>query len=973
MNREELEARVVALVLGEASAFEEADLHRQIEKNAELEAFYLEMLEVHGALEMAHDTSVDSDWKLSETRRKLVFGSLEGGETVSVDAPPMEQPKKRRSWLWSVAAVVTIGFVLATLSYGPVMKQVDTEVKKAPEIVSYSFSADENYEEYQIVNEVTRVPSAPSAPPSVIASSVDKLNAPSLPSEVAFGDVALEFEEAMDFEDGFGAAGGAARDDVAAGVFGSVSDDPFADPVEAPSSQAEVAKIAGMVEYEEDHSSYFGQSADRALGRSRSASVRKGKKATELPQISATPLPKNQNLPRIKLSGSIGSLRENSALDVLNLQSVPNNGSEIDTESLRKHLYRSEGYYNLGQFDEAEEEYREVLRIDRYNKAARRGLERIASAKSDYHQAAYDQTRAELLKQVDTAWELGIEAKGEVYEKPSNTNQVHGEEIARRVSTVQEADSALLEGRKLYAEQDYQASITQYKKALSLLPSGPAAQDRRHAFTGYLVDAYTALAGHYTRKGSYADAKKLVEEVLKVDPSNTSAKLLKETLEKESTKTDEIDAAEQSHSTFSLNVSDASFKLARSVMLEKGGWPDAAGVRTEEFINAFDYQDPKPSMVERVACAQDQVIHPFLQQRNLLRLSMSTAALGRKAPLNLVILVDNSGSMERPDRVAIVTKALETLAQELGPNDKVSVMSFSRETRLLADRWSGARAAELVEVVANRASEGGTNIEQAIRVAGKHLKGQLQGGVQERVVVLTDGAANLGDADPESLKIVVEELREKGIAFDACGIGADGLDDGILEALTRKGDGRYYVLESVEAVAENFATQIAGALNPAAKNVKVQVVFNPQRVGKYKLLGFEKHRLKKEDFRNDSVDAAELAAEESGSSLYQIQVKPEGEGAVGTVFVRFQDMASGQMIERNWTIPYLTDTPALKAAKPVMQLATVAALLGEKLHHSDAGSVDFGRLRSVLGDLKLHYANNQKVLDLIRMAEMTIQ
>jgi intracellular sulfur oxidation DsrE/DsrF family protein len=300
-------------------------------------------------------------------------------------------------------------------------------------------------------------------------------------------------------------------------------------------------------------------------------------------------------------------------------------------------------------------------------------------------------------------------------------------------------------------------------------------------------------------------------------------------------------------------------------------------------------------------------------------------------------------------------------------------MSFARDTRLLVDNLSGDRAGELVKVMKNRPSEGGTNLEQAVQVAQQHLLARQKKGVQSRIVVLTDGAANLGDANPENMTAMVEKMRDAGIAFDACGIGFDGLDDGILEALTRKGDGRYYVLDKPEDADASFGKKIAGALRPAAKNVKVQVVFNPDRVGKYKLLGFEKHRLKKEDFRNDAVDAAEMAAEESGSALYQIEAMADGSGALGTVFVRFQDMATGQMVERSWTIPYQENAKSLAASKPTIQLAAVAGLLGEKLHQSDAGTVDFSQISNVLGNLSSQFSENKKVQELLQMVRKVQQ
>ena len=211
-------------------------------------------------------------------------------------------------------------------------------------------------------------------------------------------------------------------------------------------------------------------------------------------------------------------------------------------------------------------------------------------------------------------------------------------------------------------------------------------------------------------------------------------------------------------------------------------------------------------------------------------------------------------------------------------------------------------------------------------------------------------------------------MRERGIAFDACGVGADGLNDDILEALTRKGDGRYYFLDRPEDADAGFAKQIAGALRPAAKNVKVQVEFNPKRVGHYALYGFEKHELKKEDFRNDSVDAAELAAEEAGVALYHFETLPNGEGDVGTVSVRFQDMATGEMVEKLWPIPYVSNPAPLEEAEPSMKLAATAALLGEALKGSAIGDlVEMGTLDRVSRSLQTVYPHNERVGQLIEM------
>jgi autotransporter-associated beta strand protein len=431
----------------------------------------------------------------------------------------------------------------------------------------------------------------------------------------------------------------------------------------------------------------------------------------------------------------------------------------------------------------------------------------------------------------------------------------------------------------------------------------------------------------------------------------------------------ETATSQQAISTFSLHVSDASFRIAKAA-LSRGEAPDPASIRPEEFYNAFDYGDPSAVAGEPVACRIEQSAHPFRQQRNLLRIAMKVPATGRGAgqPLRLTVLLDTSGSMEREDRAAAVRAALTSLVSLLGADDRITLIGFARQPHLLADRVPGNQAAGLADLVAKTPFEGGTNLEEALKLAGNLARGQFTASAQNRIVLLTDGAANLGNDDPAQLAAMIAALRQQGIAFDACGVGADGLDDTILEALTRKGDGRYTVINSPEEADAGFARKLAGAFRPAAENVKLQVRFNPSRVARYRLIGFEQHRLKTEDFRNDRVDAAELAAEEAAVALYQVEVIPDGEGELGEVFVRFRETATGNMVERSWTLAYAPQPPAFSRATPSMKLAGTAAFLAEKLRGGDlAAQIRLDELAPAVNALRSDYAQDARVQDLVTM------
>lgn len=775
-------------------------------------------------------------------------------------------------------------------------------------------------------------------------------------------------------------------------------------------------------------------------------------------------------------------IRSNAARDATS----PANATDI----VRRSLYASEGAFELGKLDDAKREAENALRADPYNQPARRLMERINAAHSDYYKAAYDHTRSELLMKVDRTW--GGETAEQAAQKNDNEDSElrqlskavrdqqdkvddkrkalkviqltrgvtcaedeglaskpseermretattedyfkiaqQQQQIEAQIKTLQKlggdqliASAAGLElpdnaVKTLYPQYLEQKVKLEASKASGLGATHPtvlAQQEAMAATKKQLDDGVAVLRGTLQAQSELCQKRLAVAEQTKVARKEKAIsssvnreefndakrefiesqktlqalemKLAVARANKNSPKlpnpsaqplarkplviTDELTATAEPFSTFSLHVSDASFVAAKAA-LDRGERPAPASVRLEEFYNAFDYGDPAPAKGEAVACRIEQAAHPVLPQRNLVRVAMRTGAAGRAAsqPLHLTVLLDSSGSMEREDRKEGLKRAMEQLAGLLGENDRITLAGFARTPRLMAESLPGNRAKELVAMVAQTPSEGGTNLEEALRVAGQLALRQKNANAQNRIVLLTDGAANLGNAKPEALAQQIAALRQQGIAFDAAGIGAGDANDQLLEQLTRNGDGRYYLIRGAEDADANFAAKLAGAFRPAAENVKVQVRFNPERVGRYKLIGFEKHRLNTEDFRNDKVDAAELAAEEAGVAIYQVETLPEGKGELGEVSVRFRDAASGGMVERSWTMGYDPRTPAFDRATPSMQLATLAMFAGEKLHGGPlADAIDFSKLSPQLQQVRAYYAASNRVRDLVAMIQ----
>jgi Mg-chelatase subunit ChlD len=403
-------------------------------------------------------------------------------------------------------------------------------------------------------------------------------------------------------------------------------------------------------------------------------------------------------------------------------------------------------------------------------------------------------------------------------------------------------------------------------------------------------------------------------------------------------------------STFSLNVSDAAFKLAQA-SLQNGAMPEAAAMRSEEFINAFDYRDAEPAPGAPIGFASERAVWPFAHHRDLLRFSVKTVAQGREAgrPLNLVLLLDKSGSMERADRVEIIHQALRVLASQLNAQDTLSVVVFARTARLLVDGVPGTQAGDTANRLDSLTPEGGTNLEEAIKLAYQTALRHYKAAGENRVVMLTDGAANLGNVEPETLKQNVEANRKQGVALDCFGVGFDGYNDTLMEALSRTGHGRYGFINTPEEAVTEFAGKLAGALRVAASDVKVQVEFNPNRVTSWRQIGYARHQLTKEQFRDNKVAAAQIGAAESGNALYTVEVNPAGDGPLCTVRVRFRLPGTTDYQEHAWDVPYTGTALPLDQASPAMRLAATSAAFSEWLAASPyAGEVTPDQLLAYL-------------------------
>lgn len=350
--------------------------------------------------------------------------------------------------------------------------------------------------------------------------------------------------------------------------------------------------------------------------------------------------------------------------------------------------------------------------------------------------------------------------------------------------------------------------------------------------------------------------------------------------------------AEQPVSTFSASVDTGSYANVRR-FINRGQLPPKDAVRVEELVNYFGYADPLPAandaMPFRVTLQQSA--SPWHPGRGLLRIGIKgrDPAYSTLPPANLVFLVDVSGSMSPDDRLPLVRSALQLLAGQLRAQDRVSLVTYANGTQVVLPATAGNER-EVVQAALQRLSAGGgTHGEAGIRLAYEQARaGFIKGGIN-RVLLATDGDLNIGVTDPAMLKDLVETQRKAGIGLTTLGVGTSNYNEALMKKLADAGDGSYHYLDSLQEAHKVLVQQMRSTLETIARDLKLQIEFNPAVADEYRLIGYELHALKREDFNNDAVDAGEIGAGHSVTALYEWVPK----GGAGTADpLRYQGEAA---------------------------------------------------------------------------------
>jgi Ca-activated chloride channel family protein len=331
-----------------------------------------------------------------------------------------------------------------------------------------------------------------------------------------------------------------------------------------------------------------------------------------------------------------------------------------------------------------------------------------------------------------------------------------------------------------------------------------------------------------------------------------------------------LEVAQNPLSTFSIDVDTASYSNVRR-FLNSGSLPPKDAVRIEELINYFDYDYTGPTDGKPLTAHFDVTEAPWKPEHRLLCVALKGRELrGDRPASNLVFLLDVSGSMGEPNKLPLVKESMRMLVNQLTENDKVAIVVYATEASVVLPSVSGDQKSRIMSAIDSLQAGGSTNGGSGIQMAYQAAQGAFIRGGINRIILATDGDFNVGITNRGDLTRLIEDKAKSGIYLTALGFGMGNYKDGTLESLADKGNGNYAYIDNLAEIRKVFVEQLNATLVTIAKDVKIQIEFNPAQVSSYRLLGYEDRQLAKEDFNDDAKDAGEVGAGHAVTVLYEL-------------------------------------------------------------------------------------------------------
>ncbi|WP_164019980.1 vWA domain-containing protein [Pyxidicoccus trucidator] len=398
-----------------------------------------------------------------------------------------------------------------------------------------------------------------------------------------------------------------------------------------------------------------------------------------------------------------------------------------------------------------------------------------------------------------------------------------------------------------------------------------------------------------------------------------------------------IDTVKDPLSTFAADVDTASYTVARRYLVQ-GTLPPSSAVRVEEFVNYFKYRYAAPEK-GAFTVHLEGAPSPFDSKRHFVRVGVQGKVVSRsqRKPAHLVFLVDTSGSMNSQDKLPLAKEAIKIAVKNLNENDTVAIVTYAGSTRDVLPPTPATDVKRIHDALDTLQSGGGTAMGSGMELAYKHAVKKASGSVVSRVVVLTDGDANIGpNMGPQSMLESIHKYVAEGVTLSAIGFGMGNYRDDLMEKLADKGNGNCFYIDSYKEAKKVFETQLTGTLEVIAKDVKLQVEFNPAAVRRYRLLGYENRDVADNDFRNDKVDAGEIGAGHNVTAVYEVELTGDTQEALATVRVRAKAPNGTEAAEQAFPFERSLLRQSLEAASADFRFAVAVASTADILRGNPA-------------------------------------
>ncbi|MBK7779809.1 MAG: von Willebrand factor type A domain-containing protein [Ardenticatenia bacterium] len=353
-----------------------------------------------------------------------------------------------------------------------------------------------------------------------------------------------------------------------------------------------------------------------------------------------------------------------------------------------------------------------------------------------------------------------------------------------------------------------------------------------------------------------------------------------------------LDPVTQPLSTFGVDVDSASYANVRRFVSQMGVLPPPDAVRIEELVNAFSYDYPAPPTGARDPFAVHVEIAdaPWAREHRLVKIGIKGQDMSRRErpAANLVFLIDVSGSMQDANKLPLAKTALGMLVEELGAGDRVAIVTYAGQSGLALESTDSRDRSRITDAIEGLQAGGGTNGSGGIQLAYQVARSQYRDDGVNRVILLTDGDFNVGVTDDGALEDLISREASSGVFLSVLGFGMGNLQDGRLERLADRGNGNYGYIDGPDEAQRLLVDQLTGTLVTIAKDVKLQVEFNPAQVAAYRLIGYENRRMAAQDFADDRKDAGEIGAGHTVTALYEVLPIGADRQSAGLPDLRYQ-------------------------------------------------------------------------------------